>query len=169
VLVLGLLAACASSRESKNITPAFAEHTPRSIRVFPVSNRTAHEDASGVVERLLTDELEDRGYEVVKDADARLHVVIEQWSSTVEPWRGRSKREVTLEARLYDEDTETMLWSDRRSASDEEDDDEDEGGWLDGLIDYVFDATTEVAFDGWGSVGDEAVVELLESLPRAPR
>jgi hypothetical protein len=158
------LASCASRREP-TMSAEFAAHRPASISVLPPIQRSYDEGAPAIVQRLVEEELGERGYRVGSGSDATLHVAIEASKRQAELSQGRSNRSMWLTARLYDRTTGTLIWS-GSGVCEEENEDEDEGNWLAAIVDDLVQRGAEALFRSQEDVAAEAVSDLLDNLPR---
>ena len=161
---LTLLASCSST--GHGTTEVFAESAPTTVFVLaPRPDEVIGEEAELVRVKLMR-ALRKKGYGVTSAADATLIPTIEVWASQTRS-NGSSRDTVTISARLIDRQ-ERLLWEDTGSARSEQDEQE-EGDIVDGLI----DATISNATGRWSKrrarLAEEAVHDLLRSLPEAPK
>jgi len=138
------LAACAGTGGGP--TEAFGEAAPRTVFVLaPAVDGIRGEQAEGVRWALMQ-ELRRKGYGVTTAAEATLIPVVERWGGGPSA-RGGAPDEVAISARLLDRE-QRLLWADRGRA-----------------------AAERAAGDGptGERLAAAAVLELLRSLPDAPR
>ena len=158
-----LFAACGAT--GRGTTEAFDANTPRTVFVLaPAPGLVTGEEAE-LVRRKLMRALREKGYGVTSAADAMLLPEIEVWTSQARS-DGSSREKVTLSARLIDR-ADQLLWEDRGYAHEEPDDDED-GDLLDGLLDAAISNATARWSKRRSRLAQEAVYDLLRSLPDAP-
>jgi hypothetical protein len=170
-LVAGVLWAACASAPLQGVTEAFAANPPRSIHVLAPSGG-AEAGAARRVEDLLRDGLKHKGYRLTYPADATLATRIELWDRQLSGATGTAPERVSLSAELV-AGGGLVLWRGEAYRRDGDDEKEKKGrsgalGWIDGAFDYLFETVTDPLLGDHAEVAEEAVADLLATLPRAP-
>lgn len=154
-------------------TEAFDAHRPSAIRIVGPWSGAAVPGSVERVREAVAARLAAKGYTVARSAGARLQLEIDAWGEQA-GFDGRSLARVALSGVLVANGDGAELWRGRGRASELEEEDVDP--WdapADGLLDGLLDAAIQGTGEPWSSdsaeLVDEAVAELLDSLPDAPR
>jgi hypothetical protein len=171
VAAAGALCAACASAPLQGVTEAFAANPPRSIIVLAP---TCGDDAGAArrVEGLLRDGLKHKGYRLTHPADATLSTRIELWDRQLSGSTGTAPERVSLSAELVSGGG-IVLWRGEayRRIEDEEKREKGRGGalgWIDSAYDYLFETISDPLIGDHEEVAEEAVADLLATLPRAP-
>ena len=168
-VLLGVLLGVASCGSTPAVepatTPAFALHAPESIEVRLSRDEGIEVDAAQLVRSEIETRLARRGYRVESVADARLEVAIVGWGRELLISHGAASPVVRLEAFLYDMASSEVLWRGSARATDVDEDEESDNDWFVALFDWVVDEVVSWFTDESEDVVEDAVRELLSSLP----
>ncbi|MEM7310310.1 MAG: GNA1162 family protein [Planctomycetota bacterium] len=156
------LDSCGGPGVARGVTEAFALQRPSSIHVLEPSEGPLD---SAALRGLLEQELRRKGYEVTWPADATLSTRVEAWGEQAS-WSNGSGARVALSAALLSSADGAELWRGDGRAW-EQCDDDDDGGLVDGLFEAVVDGLAEPLTQRRQEVAEEAVWQLLDSLPGA--
>lgn len=160
------LASCGSVKAREpEVTPAWAQHAPESIEVRISRDEGIELEAAKLVRGEIETRLARRGYRVEPVADARLEVAIVDWGRQLRISRGSASQSVGLEAFLHDMASSEVLWRGSARATDEDDDEESDNDWISAMLDWLADEVVSWFTDETEDVVEDAVRELLSSLP----